>query len=178
MTNRMIRSVLVFDPDRCFGCHSCEISCKEENVLPVGINRIRVLAIGPKKVEKHLQMHFTVKLCLHCDNPLCVTTCPTTAIVKRADGVVTVDSTKCKGCLQCVKVCPYETLQFNPEKGIVEKCDLCAHRLDKGLKPSCVQHCPGKALSLIDIDETFRFTHRVAKKSSNVMILHSSVITK
>ena len=95
-------------------------------------------------------------LCNHCERPSCVRVCPTGATWKREDGVVMMDMHRCIGCRYCIVACPYGSRSFNwsdprpnikpdidPEyptrsKGVVEKCNLCAERLAKGLGPACV----------------------------------------
>ena len=36
------------------------------------------------------------------------------------------------------------------QAGTAQKCTLCVHRIDKGLKPACVETCPTKALTFGD----------------------------
>ena len=53
---------------------------------------------------------------------------------------------------------PYRTQYAHPEykdirrKGIVEKCIFCAHRVDKGEMPYCVEACPSGARTFGDLD--------------------------
>ncbi len=106
-----------------------------------------------------------IVLCNHCENPPCVRVCPTQATWKRNDGIVMMDMHRCIGCRYCMAACPYGSRSFNwmdprkvlPEKsinpefptrtkGVVEKCDLCAERIDHGKIPVCVESCKEKAL--------------------------------
>jgi Fe-S-cluster-containing dehydrogenase component len=106
-----------------------------------------------------------VVLCNHCDNPPCVRVCPTKATFKNKDGIVLMDFHRCIGCRFCMAACPYGARSFNwrdPRgedkdgrpfinratlnkeyptrmRGVVEKCNLCAERLAKGLLPACVE---------------------------------------
>ena len=55
---------------------------------------------------------------------------------------------QCIGCRYCTITCPYQIpkfqwMGFNPR---VTKCELCSHRLDKGLKPGCSSVCPTGAV--------------------------------
>lgn len=42
---------LLIDNEYCTGCHSCEIACKNELGLPLGQWGIKVLELGPWKLE-------------------------------------------------------------------------------------------------------------------------------
>jgi Fe-S-cluster-containing dehydrogenase component len=37
-------------------------------------------------------------------------------------------------------------LVYNPEKEVVQKCTLCAHRVDRGIEPFCVICCETEAI--------------------------------
>lgn len=69
----------------------------------------------------------------------------TGATFKRKDGIVVVDSEICWGCGYCLSACPYDKRYFNSETKVADKCTFCAHRLQDGLLPSCVETCVGGA---------------------------------
>jgi Fe-S-cluster-containing dehydrogenase component len=47
--------------------------------------------------------------------------------------------------------CPYNARYFREDTGVVEKCTFCAHRVDRGEVPACVETCPSKARVFGDI---------------------------
>ena len=144
---------LLIDLERCCGCYACEVACKQENDIAAGVRWIRVVKKGPVRVGGKLSMSFVPIRCMHCGKPVCIDACPVGAITKRPDGIVLIDAELCNGCKQCIEVCPFGAPQFNPEKNVVEMCTLCVHRVDKGLLPNCVQHCPSRAMYFGDINE-------------------------
>jgi len=91
--------------------------------------------------------------CMHCDKPLCAEVCPTTAITKRADGVVLIDNDKCIGCRYCEWACPYGAPQFNEELGVMTKCTFCEDLLAKGENPACVDACVMRCLDFGEFNE-------------------------
>ena len=96
--------------------------------------------------------------CLHCDSPICVSSCPTGALRKRnEDGIVTADKEICLGkeeCGQCLNACPYEAINFEEDSDAkIEKCDLCLPRIIVGDKPICVLACTTRALEVGPLNE-------------------------
>ena len=142
----MSQYALLVDYKLCFDCKACEVACKQANDLPVGPRWIQVITVGPKKVGERLIVDFIPMTCRHCAKPPCIGACPTDAIIKRQDGIVIINSELCNGCMACIPACPFAALQYNPEKNIVDKCNMCLNRVENGLKPACVQACPSKAI--------------------------------
>lgn len=147
---------LVIDLERCIGCHTCTIACKLENGIENG-SGIRVETVGgahrdtPGGWRPRLRMHFLPVLCMHCDKPPCRDACPPGAIVKRDNGLVVILEADCNGCEACLRACPHGALFMDGGKGIVRKCDLCAHRIEDGLAPFCVVCCETEAVSFGDL---------------------------
>ena len=169
-----MRYGMVIDLKRCIGCYGCQIFCKAENANPPEMLWSRVLFYESGKYPVVSRTPLPV-LCMHCKEPLCVDVCPTGASIKRPDGIVTIDSNKCIGCLNCLIACPYGARQLYTgdgehfpgqgltpyEKvgyqkhatGVVEKCDFCLSRIEKGLKPACVENCMTSARYFGDLDD-------------------------
>jgi Fe-S-cluster-containing dehydrogenase component len=131
---------LIIDHESCWGCKTCEVACKQENNSADGIKLISVSEDGPDIVDGTLDFVFKVNVCRHCDDPPCVEACPEEAITKREDGIVIMDYEKCTGCQSCIEVCPYDAIAFDENKDIAQKCNLCYHRVDKGLIPACADN--------------------------------------
>jgi len=93
-------------------------------------------------------------LCMHCDKAACMAACPSGNIYKREDGLVVVDSVKCKGCRNCVDACNFDAIYFNEDLNISQKCTGCAHLLDNGWsEPRCVDACPTLAMKFMDEED-------------------------
>lgn len=141
----------VIDNRKCIGCHACTTACKSEHDVPVGVNRTWV-----KQVEKgefpDTRRLFSVMRCNHCTDAPCVEICPTEALYVREDGIVDFDKDRCIGCKSCMQACPYDALYIDPETKTAAKCNYCAHRIDVGLEPACVNVCPEHAIISGDMD--------------------------
>jgi tetrathionate reductase subunit B len=101
--------------------------------------------------DEILHSFFVPKLCNLCENSPCSQACPVGATFKSPDGVILVDPTYCVGCGFCVQACPYGCRFLNPVTHTAEKCTLCYHRITNGLRPACVEVCPGQARIFGDV---------------------------
>jgi sulfite dehydrogenase (quinone) subunit SoeB len=165
---------LVIDLDTCVGCHGCVTSCKEWNtgghmapltdLEPYGGGADGVWFNRVHTYEQECEggsrtVHFP-RSCLHCDEPACVTVCPTGASYKRAsDGIVLVDEDKCIGCHLCAWACPYGAREFDAEVRVMKKCTLCIDRIynenlpEADRVPACVAACPTGARHFGDLGD-------------------------
>lgn len=193
----MTRWGMVIDLDRCTGCQACVMACKaENNIPPVGaeqahrgrdISWMRIIAEFQESEGKS-RIKFIPRPCLHCEHPPCVKVCPVHATYLAEDGLVAQIYHRCIGCRFCMAACPYTVKYFNwykyevPEtmrracnpdvsvrqKGVVEKCTFCHHRLMKAKDqarsagrafkaeeyvPACVEVCPARAIIFGDLED-------------------------
>ncbi len=149
----MTRRTLLIDLDRCIGCYTCRVACKQENGLSTDVSRNEVIEIGPVGTYPDLKGYFLPLTCMHCENPPCVEACPTGASHRREDGVVLINHDDCILCEKCIKVCPYGARSISFINHRIESCNLCAQRIDEGNPPACVAHCMGQALIFGDMDD-------------------------
>lgn len=182
-TGKGTRLGMVVDMTKCESeCTKCITACHEtHNVPDIGNKKEEIKWIWKEEYrdlfpetirylpEDRKDKPF-LTLCNHCDEPPCVRVCPTQATFKREDGVVMMDFHRCIGCRFCMAGCPYGSRSFNfrdPEpyiakvnpnfphrtRGVVEKCNFCAERVDRGQLPACVEACPNKALTFGDLND-------------------------
>ena len=131
---------LIIDHEACWGCKTCETACKQEFNSPEGVKLIYVTEDGPRVVEGKPHFVYQVNVCRHCDDPPCAEACFEEAITKREDGIVVMDYDRCTGCQECIEACPYDAIAFDQDRVIARKCNLCHHRVDKGLIPACADN--------------------------------------
>ncbi|MCZ6534253.1 MAG: polysulfide reductase NrfD [SAR324 cluster bacterium] len=142
----------IIDNRKCIGCHACTVACKAEHDVPVGVNRTWVKYVE-KGIYPHTRRVFSVLRCNHCEAAPCVEICPVTSLFMREDGIVDFDSERCIGCKACMQACPYDALYIDPQSNTSAKCNYCAHRIDVGLEPACVNVCPVHAIVSGDMQD-------------------------
>jgi formate dehydrogenase iron-sulfur subunit len=206
-----VKSTLI-DITRCIGCRACQVACKHQNNRDgeetelewnLGLQNPATLSaktltlitfheLPNEAAPGGLDYLFTMRRCLHCLEPACVSACPTTALNRQPDGTVSYSETKCIGCRYCIWACPWgvPTTQWDTLTPKIQKCTNCADRSDfpvpqsrngqtltedeskrfreKTVIPACVKACPADALRFGERDEMLqearnRITNRPEK---------------
>jgi dimethyl sulfoxide reductase iron-sulfur subunit len=162
---------MLIDINLCIGCDYCTYACQAVNNLS---DEMRYNVVTTETTQNGTEF-FLSRPCMQCAEAPCVHVCPVEATYYRADGIIEMDYKRCIGCRYCQVACPYdarvfnwrepiEKSDFNPtfgvqelpnrERGVVEKCHFCSHRIDDGLArkqtpgehpqatPACVVACP------------------------------------
>jgi molybdopterin-containing oxidoreductase family iron-sulfur binding subunit len=181
---------MMIDLNKCRpNCTACLDACRTENNVSLHgdkrwdihwIRKVKLKGeIGQTTVEKSVPL-----LCNHCDNPPCAQVCPVQATYKREDGIVIVDHHRCIGCRYCMIACPYNARQFNfkddedwpnedrPKRshGVAEACNLCAHRLDVGKMPACVEACQNAGAGAIMVGDLNDPDSEIARMTSTLAV--------
>jgi anaerobic dimethyl sulfoxide reductase subunit B (iron-sulfur subunit) len=159
-----------FNSDKCSGCKTCQVACKENYQLPVNTlwRKVHNYQGGTWTVDEasgvntpnNVFAYFISIACNHCGNPACVAVCPTGAHQKDADtGIVWIDPEVCIACGSCKQACPYDAPSINEDKNIMTKCDMCKALVADGTsRPVCVSGCLMRALDwgeLADLQATY-----------------------
>ncbi|MEF9876984.1 MAG: 4Fe-4S dicluster domain-containing protein [Gordonibacter sp.] len=154
--------VFLFDAAKCNGCRNCQIACKDEHVdndwSPIakpqpdtGQFWCRIDEQVRGQVPK-VKITYVLHLCQHCDEAPCMQVAPE-AVYKRDDGLVIVDPQKAVGHRELVEACPYGAIFYNEVLDLPQKCTGCAHLVDAGQIPHCVDVCPHEAIRFGEEDD-------------------------
>ena len=176
---------MAIDLDKCDGCGKCILACNIENNVPL---------VTTDEANRGRFMHWIDMrenapfMCAHCGNAPCEKVCPTGAANHTPDGLSAMMYKRCTGSRFCGANCPAQARKFNfndakkmglarqfnkevplREKGVMEKCSLCLHRLQndrlayktklsvgitaeraewrgRGVKTACAEACPQNAI--------------------------------
>ena len=145
----------------CTGCKTCMVACKDRNDLPLGVRWRRVVEfaggdwvrLADGTFNQNVFAYYLSVSCNHCQDPICVQSCPSTAMNQDAHGIVSVNPQKCLGCRYCEWACPYSAPQFNEASGQMTKSDFCRAEIEQGGVPACVAGCPTRALQFGEYDQ-------------------------
>ena len=135
---------LLIDVTRCVGCNECARACAAANHLPEGESQ--ELSATHYTVVKSLKDGevFVRRMCMHCNQPTCVSACPVGAFKKMDTGAVLYDESKCIGCRYCMQACPFEVPRYEWTSLVprVQKCRMCYERVAAGQQTACADACP------------------------------------
>jgi Fe-S-cluster-containing dehydrogenase component len=114
-------NLLVMDMDKCVRCGNCSMACHkvhgQSRLLRRGIHIARPKNLGGVSSE-HL---LVPSVCMHCQDPECLTGCPTGAIGRFGEGQIDIDPKTCIGCGDCATQCPYNAITMIPRKAEAPK---------------------------------------------------------
>lgn len=154
------KSILIMDMTLCAHCDQCVTACA---ALHDG---------SPRLMRKGIRLNsytMAITSCMHCNDPACMSNCPTGAISRDPSGEIH-HSDVCIGCGACARNCPYgniAVIELGPEKpGPGEtgrnkkarirkkavKCDMCKGYSFLG----CVYNCPTGAAQRVAPETYFR----------------------
>jgi anaerobic dimethyl sulfoxide reductase subunit B len=142
------------DLKRCSGCQACVVACMDENDLDPERGDIPWRQVFQVEEGKHPEslVSYVPLACTHCSEAFCIAACPTGAMHMRENGIVAVNVATCIGCRMCLIVCPFGAPRFGRD-GKIQKCTMCAERVEAGLEPACVRTCPTRALWFGPVNE-------------------------
>ena len=91
-----------FNSELCTGCKACMIACIDKHNLNKGVLWRRVLEYSGGEwlpvgdaYEQNVFAYYVSLSCNHCENPVCAEACPTQAMHKDENGIVSVDPDRC-----------------------------------------------------------------------------------
>jgi len=167
------QKVIFVDLEKCVGCKACELACSVAHSLLKNLFEAAFEILKPKTrifVEYHSGPF--VVWCRHCEDALCLDSCPYEAMIKNEFGVVTVLEEKCIACGFCATACPFGAIMIDKGRKIAVKCDLCTERLRNAKIPACVEACPTKAIRYVKYNKIAKeIRERVFEKRSLTRIL-------
>jgi len=156
----MARMKFYCDAERCIECNGCVTACKNENEVPWGINRRRVVTIKDgEKGERSLSV-----ACMHCSDAPCAAVCPVDVFYTQfpEDGAF--------GTRGKMDKCTFCAGGPEPDGSAEEYRKYGANRLAEGKLPLCAEMCATKALLAGDagvISDIYR--ERIVKRGASVL---------
>jgi len=125
----------------------------------------------------NVKARFVYQPCMQCASAPCQAADTNNAVTTRPDGILLIDPVKSKGERQVASACPYQRAYWNAPSAIVQKCTFCAHLVDKGGTPRCVEACPVSVITFGDISDP---NSAISKKITalNAKPLHPEYGTK
>jgi Fe-S-cluster-containing dehydrogenase component len=166
---------MVIDVAKCIACYSCFAACKDEyweNDYAYSAGQPRFGQFWMNLVKKERgdyrcsKVAYQPILCQHCKDAPCEKAAENGAVYRTDKGAVIIDPKKAVGQKQIADACPYGVVYWNEEKKLAQKCTMCAHRLEEGKTPRCVQICPSGCMTFGDFDDPNSEVSKLLKEQS------------
>jgi formate dehydrogenase beta subunit len=171
----LAEKAILYDATLCTGCRGCQVACKQwnecneigtpylgqngetsrfsyENPADLSTQTWLKIRFQESVSTDQTRFLFSRRSCMHCTNAYCVSQCRYGAVSHHADGFVTFDQSRCRGCEEC-EDCPFGVPHYGKNStgaNKMSKCTFCTapslDRLASGYEPACVKTCPPRAL--------------------------------
>jgi Fe-S-cluster-containing dehydrogenase component/CRP-like cAMP-binding protein len=105
-------NLLVMDMAKCIRCGNCSLACHKVHGHSRLIRRGIHIERPVKPLKSKIQSVLVPTVCMHCQDPECLTGCPTGAIARFPDGDIDINPTTCIGCGDCATQCPYDAISM------------------------------------------------------------------
>lgn len=170
----------------------------KESANAHGLLETKKMYIDMENPSANPKVTFQPMLCQHCNHAPCETVCPVLATSHSTEGLNMMTYNRCIGTRYCANNCPFKVRRFNwfnynenpdfttnpaqqdlgrmvlnPDvvvrsRGVMEKCSMCAQRLQAGklaakiakapmvdgsVKTACQQACPTNAIIFGDLND-------------------------
>ena len=110
-------NLLLMDMKLCVRCGNCSMACHETHGRSRLLRRgIHISRPYKPKLRSDIQSLLSPSVCMHCQDPECLTGCPTGAISRGLGGQVEITHNTCIGCGDCATQCPYNAISMMPRK--------------------------------------------------------------
>lgn len=114
-------NLLVMDMAKCIRCGNCSLACHKmhghSRLVRRGIQINRPVKLNSRTTQSVL----APEVCMHCQDPECLTGCPTGAIARFPNGEIDIQTSTCIGCGDCATQCPYDAISMIPRPGKSDK---------------------------------------------------------
>lgn len=110
-------NLLVMDMAKCIRCGNCSLACHKVHGH-ARLTRRGIHIERPFKENKPaIQSVLVPSVCMHCQDPECLTGCPTGAIARFPNGEIDINPATCIGCGDCATQCPYNAISMIARPG-------------------------------------------------------------
>lgn len=110
-------NLLVMDMAKCIRCGNCSLACHKVHGHTRLVRRGIHIERPVKPKSPHIQSVLVPSVCMHCQDPECLTGCPTGAIARFPNGEIDIEPKTCIGCGDCATQCPYNAISMIARPG-------------------------------------------------------------
>jgi Fe-S-cluster-containing dehydrogenase component/CRP-like cAMP-binding protein len=111
-------NLLVMDMAKCIRCGNCSLACHKVHGQTRLVRRGIHIERPVKPERAAIQSVLVPSVCMHCQDPECLTGCPTGAIARFPNGEIDIDPKTCIGCGDCATQCPYNAISMIARPGV------------------------------------------------------------